>query len=151
MIEIDYKELKTEIEEIFKRNEEIVLSTCVENKVTSRTMSYIYIDQCFYFLTHEKSMKFKQIQKNSQVSLCLNNIQIEGHVEIKRHPFIESNKIICETFKESFSDFFERFAHMKNAVFVEVRISDIKVWKLEDKKDYFYCLDMSKKRAFRKR
>lgn len=150
MIEIDYNGLKTEVEGIFKGNKEIVLSTCVENKVTSRTMSYIYMDQCFYFLTHDKSMKFKQIQKNSQVSLCLNNIQIEGHTEIKGHPFIESNKIISESFTESYNDFFKRFAHMKNAVFVEVKINDIKIWKLEDKKDYFYCLDLPKERAFRK-
>lgn len=103
-----------------------------------------------FFLTHARSMKSKQIQKNSQVSLCLNNIQIEGHAEIQGHPCIENNKNICEVFQESYSNFFKRFAHMKNAVFIEVKISDIKVWKLEDKKDYSYCLDMSKKIAFRK-
>ena len=75
-------------------------------------------------------MNFKQIEKNPQVSLCLNNIQIEAHAEIKGHPFIESNKIISEAFKESHSGFFKRFAHMKNAVFIEAKISDIRVWKL---------------------
>lgn len=150
MVEIDYNELNTEIEVIFKKNKEIVFSTCLENNVTSRTMSYIYMDQCFYFLTHDKSIKFKQIQKNPQVALCLNNIQIAGYAHIKGHPLIDSNKIICEAFKESHREFFERFVHFKNAIFVEVKISDIKVWKKEDKKDHFYCLDISKKRAFRK-
>ena len=37
MIEIDYNGLKKEIEGIFKDHKEIVLSTCMENKVTSRT------------------------------------------------------------------------------------------------------------------
>ena len=56
----------------------MVLSTCSENKVTSRMMSVIAFDGKFYFQTGNKMRKYLQIKANPNASLCFDNFQIEG-------------------------------------------------------------------------
>ncbi len=56
----------------------MTLSTCAENRVTSRSMSMIRIDGKFYCQTDEAYLKFKQVSENPNVAICWKNFSIEG-------------------------------------------------------------------------
>lgn len=51
----------------------MVLSTCADNRVTSRAMSVVVFDGRFYCQTDERYLKCSQIKINPNVSLCMNN------------------------------------------------------------------------------
>ena len=59
-------------------SKKMVLSTSVDNHVTSRMMSVIIIDGNFYFQTDRKSRKLEQIAENPKAALCVDNVQVEG-------------------------------------------------------------------------
>lgn len=59
-------------------HKKMVLSTSCKDKVTSRMMSIIVLNNMFYFQTDINSRKANQILSNSYVALCVDNIQIEG-------------------------------------------------------------------------
>lgn len=99
MIEIDYDRLESVIIEIVQGHNDIVLSTCYKNKVTSCSMCFANDDLNFYFLTGIRSTKFKQIEVNNQVALCTSNIQIEGTAEILGSPLSENNKEASKMFR----------------------------------------------------
>lgn len=71
-------------------SQKMVLSTSLNNKVSSRMMSVIIINQCFYIQTDKTMNKYDQILNNPQVALCFANYQIEGISKIIGHP--SSNK-----------------------------------------------------------
>ncbi len=56
----------------------MVLSSSLNNIVTSRMMSVVIINNELYFQTDRKSRKYEQIKKNNNVSLCIDNVQIVG-------------------------------------------------------------------------
>lgn len=55
----------------------MALSTSLNNKVTSRMMSIVIIENKLYFQTDITFCKYKQIKYNPKVALCADNIQIE--------------------------------------------------------------------------
>ena len=52
-------------------SKKMVLSTSLENKVTSRTMSVIIVNEKFYFQTDKAFRKYEQIRGNPNVSYAL--------------------------------------------------------------------------------
>lgn len=56
----------------------MTLSTCSENRVTSRPMSMVVIDGRFYCQTDRTYLKYKQILENPNVAVCHKNFSIEG-------------------------------------------------------------------------
>lgn len=56
----------------------MVLSTCAENRVTSRPVSAVVIDGKFYCQTDENYLKCKQLSENENAALCVKNFSIEG-------------------------------------------------------------------------
>ncbi len=59
-------------------SKDMVLSTSADDKVTSRMMSVLIFDGCFYFQTDINFRKCSQILKNPNVALCTDNISVEG-------------------------------------------------------------------------
>lgn len=147
MAELDYETVKREVCEHLNNFENIVLSTCSKNIVTSRMMSFANDGFMFYFLTGKRSRKCKQIEENERVSLCIDNVQIEGKARLIGHASEKDNLKICEIFKNRHKGFFERFAHFKAATFIEVKCSQIKQWKMIDGKDCFIYIDLEKGKA----
>lgn len=62
----------------FYKGKTMVLSSCEDNKVSSRMMSIVCIDGMFYFQTDMNFRKYRELIHNPQVALCIDNIQIEG-------------------------------------------------------------------------
>jgi general stress protein 26 len=82
---LDYEELKQEALRQIQRNPLGVLATAEGNSVTARTIMLIYDGLKILFFTPTWTRKFKQISANKNVSLALNNIQIDGVASIKGH------------------------------------------------------------------
>ena len=144
MVELDFETVKSKVCEHLNNFENIVLSTCSKNIVTSRMMSFANDGLIFYFLTGKRSRKCKQIEENECVSLCIDNVQMEGKARLIGHASDKDNSKICEIFKKRHEGFFKRFAHFKAATFIEVKCVQIKQWKMTDGKDCFIYIDLEK-------
>jgi general stress protein 26 len=149
MIELDFEREKNVVCKHLAKFENIVLSTSSKNIVTSRMMSFANEELVFYFLTGKRTRKCKQIEDNEHVSLCIDNIQLEGKAKLIGHPSEKDNLRVCEIFKYRHKGFFERFAHFKAAIFIEVKCTEVKQWKMIEGKDYFIYIDLIKGNAKR--
>lgn len=111
-------------------SQKMVLSTSLNNKVSSRMMSVIIINQCFYIQTDKTMNKYDQILNNPQVALCFANYQIEGISKIIGHP--SSNKEFIELFKEKFYKSYLAYSNIENERLIKITPSYIKKWIYED-------------------
>ena len=108
----------------------MTLSTSLQNKVTSRTMSILVADEKFYFQTGKPSRKYEQIKGNPMVSLCWENVQIEGRcVEIGRP---SENPEFCERYRQHFPDAYERYSNLEVEIAFEVNPVYIQKWTYEN-------------------
>ena len=119
----------------------MVLSTSLHDKVTARTMSMIILDAKFYFQTDVMFRKYEQIQKNPNVSLRVDNIQIEGLCEEIGHP--ETFPIFCELFEKNFSTAYQRYTLLKNERVFEVKPRYIQKWTYENNVPFVERYDFS--------
>nr|WP_040428987.1 pyridoxamine 5'-phosphate oxidase family protein [Acetivibrio cellulolyticus] len=146
-MELNYIDIKKEFVNCLEKHELIVLSTCLKDKVKSRMMCFVNDELVIYLLTGKRSNKCKQIEGNDNVSLCIDNIQIEGKAKIIGSPMDENNTEISKIFKSRHSAYYKRFAHFKVATFIEIRCEYLKQWKFENGRDYYYCLNVVKEKA----
>ena len=66
------EQFKEKLEKLFMdigSSRKMVLSTSYQDKVTSRMMSIIVLDGCFYFQTDRTFRKYEQMKKNPNVAL----------------------------------------------------------------------------------
>ena len=119
-MEVDFDSIQEEILNLLGENKIMVLATSCENRVTARNMSCVIIDKKIYFQRDKTFLKYQQILKNSNVALCVDNIQIEGTAKIKKHPFDEENKDFIGLFKKNYKGSFDNYSHMDNEVVVEI-------------------------------
>lgn len=148
MKEMDYDRLQREIDGLLEGQEYIVLSTSLKDRVTSRTVCYVHEGDKIYILTGKRSGKCKQIQENPHVALCVNNLQITGTASLAGAPAQEDRHAqVNELFKRKHSFYFERFAHFKAAVYIEIQCHQYKLWKFADGRDTYFCLDTVKRKA----
>lgn len=107
----------------------MVLSTSQNDVVTSRTVSVIIINGKFYFQTDNQMEKYVQITNNSNVSLCFDNISIQGTCKTTGIP--TDNKTFCELYSKHFNNAYNLYSHLNNEVLLEITPSIIKVWSYE--------------------
>ena len=74
---VSFENFKIEIVSILEKNKTWVLSTSLNDEVSSRSMSIINEDLTIYFQTNECYLKDNQMKYNPKVSLCYSNISIE--------------------------------------------------------------------------
>ncbi len=149
MKELSYNDLENEIYNIIGEKAFLVLSTSYKDRVTSRTMSFILIDKKFYFQTDNSFLKFEQIKNNPNVSLCMDNIQIEGVAKILGHPFQEKNKEFLKHYKNSFLSSFNNYSSLDREVVISIDPIFITLWKYEENKPLRDFLDVKNKNAYR--
>ncbi len=112
----------------------MVLSTCADNRVTSRAMSVVVIDGKFYCQTDDRYLKCKQIQANPNVSLCVNNFSVEGECRIIGHP--SANGFFVEKMKKCYPDAVSRWSELPTECVLEITPKIITSWIYEDNKPY---------------
>lgn len=96
----------------FGSSKKMVLSTSLDNIVTSRMMSVVAIEGKLFFQTDNTFRKYKQLKGNSNVALCIDNIQIEGQCEEIGHP--SNNTEFCTAYKAGFPDSYSNYTALEN-------------------------------------
>lgn len=128
----------------------MVLSTSLNDRVTSRMMSTIIIGDKFYFQTDVTFRKYKQIQGNPSVALCADNIQIEGICREIGYP--QDNAEFCELYSKHFSVSYELYSRLKNERLFAVSPIYIQRWIYEDDRPFVEIFDflnrVYKKKAY---
>lgn len=127
----------------FGTGKTMVLSTSLQDKVTSRMMSIVQMNGLFYFQTDRTSRKYDQLIGNKQVALCIENIQIEGICNVLGHPL--DDHAFCTLYKEHFSSAFEKYSALSNEILFAVTPSYIERWVYKDGIPFVEMFDMETK------
>ena len=124
----------------FGNGKTMVLSTAENDIVSSRMMSVIQINGIFYFQTDITFRKYHQLLTNSNVALCIDNIQIEGVCEELGHPF--ENSSFCECFKKCFKGSYDAYTSLKNERLFAIKPTFIERWLYDKGVPYIETFDM---------
>lgn len=139
-------EFKIKCQEFFEHmgnHKTMVLSTSLNDKVTSRMMSIIIIHGKFYFQTDNTFRKYKQIQGNPHVALCTDNIQIEGVCREVGRP--QDNSEFCKLYREYFSVSYELYSGLENERLFEISPTFIQKWIYDNGKPFVEAFDFENK------
>lgn len=89
--------------ERFRRDTQIVLSTREGIQRWARTVDAYYEDGVFYIITHARSGKIQQIKKNPEVKVCSDGLNVNGIGENLGFVTEEKNHTIAQKLHEVFS------------------------------------------------
>lgn len=147
IVRIDYEELKNEIVNSLENNRIWILSTASDGHVSSRSMSIINKGLNIYFQTHKSYIKYEQMEKNKNVSLCFNNISVEGTAENIGSWKEEKNKELMKLYKSIHLGSFETYGLLEGEVVFKVTPKLVKLWKYINGKPIRQYLNVDKKTA----
>ena len=132
----------------FGKSKKMVLSTAVNNIVTSRTMSIINLDSKLYFQTDYTFRKYNQLKSNPHVALCIDNIQIEGLCNEIGNPI--ENEDFCNAYKDCFTSSYNRYTLLKNERLFAVTPTFIERWVYIDDAPYMQIFDIKNRKYISK-
>ncbi len=112
----------------------MVLSTCADNRVTSRAMSVVVIDGKFYCQTDERYLKCRQIKANPNVSLFFKDYSIEGSARISGRP--TDSELFVTAMKKHFKLAYMRYSALETECVIEITPKLVSHWKYELNKPY---------------
>lgn len=115
-----------ELFQIIGEAKKAVLATSSNNRVTSRMMSFVIYKNKFYCQTDKRFLKVEQILDNPKVSICIDNIQIEGIAQIIGKP--TENNIFTILFNKYFKNSYENYSFLENEVLLKINPTFITVW-----------------------
>lgn len=128
------------ITEKLTANQYAVLSTISERGPRTRVIDYIHNKKLnFGFFSWEYTKKITEIKANSSVSLCINDIDIEGTAEIFA---ITDNSIkeYIEIYKKRLPDLYAIFSKLDKTLFIVIKpvISRMMVLQNKELINYHY-------------
>ncbi|MGL4848471.1 MAG: pyridoxamine 5'-phosphate oxidase family protein [Clostridium sp.] len=126
---LNYNDLKNEVISNLEKNKTWVLSTALNNNVSSRSMSIINVGLDIYFQTNKCYLKYNQLKENNNISLCFNNISIEGIAEEIGNWTDEQNKELMELYKKVHPSSFKAYGLLDGQVVYKITPKKIKMWK----------------------
>lgn len=121
----------------------MVLSTSLDDRVTSRTMSIVLINGIFYFQTDRNFEKCRQIENNPNISLCIDNIKIEGICSEIGAPV--DNFEFIKVYKNCFPNSYKLYSLLDTEVLYEIKPVLIKKWIYENGYPYTETFDLKNK------
>ncbi len=124
----------------FGKGRKMVLSTSLNDRVSSRTMSVVLIKGLFYFQTDVTFSKYQQLKSNPNVALCIDNIQIEGVCMEIGHPM--DNDAFCEHFQQCFKGSYDAYTALENERLFAVKPTYIERWVYQDGVPYIESFDV---------
>ncbi len=127
----------------FGVSKQMVLSTSHHDKVSSRMMSIVQIGHVFYFQTDKNFRKYEQLIGNPNVSLCIENIQIEGICREIGRPSEHSTFI--DVFSKEYSSSYERYTNRREERLFEVQPVYIQKWIYEEGNSFIEIFDVRSK------
>ena len=102
----DYKNALDLLTHTFGKDMTLPLATANDNIPTIRYVDTYFYKDSFYIVTHQDSLKMKQIIKNENVSLCYRLHNFSGKAINMGHPLEENNKEIRELLIKEFSSWY---------------------------------------------
>lgn len=139
-----FNEKYSEFWKEFGNHKKMVLSTSLNDVVTSRTMSIIVLDSKLYFQTDKTFKKYAQIKGNPNVALCIDNIQIEGICSEMGIPI--DNTDFCNAYAAYFPFSHKQYTKLKNERLFVVKPAFIKKWIYIDNIPYIQTFDIKNKK-----
>lgn len=127
----------------FGKSRKMVLSTSLDNLVTSRMMSVLALDGKLYFQTDRTFRKYDQLIGNPQVALCIDNIQIEGRCEELGYPLDYPE--FTAAYEAYFSHSFRMYSALKNERLFAVTPTFIEKWLYIEGLPYMETFDVKNK------
>lgn len=127
----------------------MVLSTCSENRVTSRPISVVVIDGRFYCQTGADYLKYQQLLQNPKAALCVKNFSIEGTCRDLGKPLDSANSAFANAYKKHFLLAYKSYSHIESERLLEITPTLIYSWSYELTKPYMEYWDFEN-RAYRK-
>ena len=150
--ELSYNEITDEVVKILDQNKDMILATCLNDRVTARTVSFTNDGLIIYFMSWDHNKKIKQIEKNPKVALCLNNLQVEGRAEILGYVNEEKNAQIINIFKKKFPDIWiSTFTGIKEMLTIKVTPTTIVKFENIGRRFHFQRISVGERRAFQMR
>ncbi len=119
----------------------MVLSTSLDDRVTSRMMSVVQKNGVFYFQTDRTFRKYEQLMGNANAALCIDNIQIEGICEELGHP--KECPDFCEVFAQRFSKSYAHYSGLPNERLFRFQPKRIECWIYEGDQALIEVLDVA--------
>lgn len=127
----------------FGQGKKMVLSTSSNQKVSSRMMSVVCINEKFYFQTDVNFRKCRQIGENENVALCIDNIQIEGVCKEIGKPL--KNVSFCNVFEACFKGSYDMYTKLENERLFEITPVYIERWVYKNTVPFVETFDLHKK------
>lgn len=121
-------------------SKKMVLSTSLDDIVTSRTMSIVILNEKFYFQTDRTFRKYGQLMGNPNVALCADNIQIEGYCSELGIP--SENAEFSNAYKKYFPNSYNRYSSLENERLFAVTPTFIERWLYIDNHPYMETFDI---------
>ena len=144
-MERNFEKEKNELFAKIGKTYNMVLSTSDMGNVSSRMVSVISYNEKLY-ITSMKSEKLEQIEKNPNIALCADTMQIKGNGKILGYASDEKNKEVMMEYKNILPKSFELFASNPEAVLAEFTLVQCKWWKNVPSRDGV-IIDFTDKRA----
>ena len=119
----------------------MVLSTSLRDAVTSRMMSVVILHGRFYFQTDAASRKYRQLKGNPRVSLCTENIQIEGHCREAGAPL--EGREFASAYQKAFPSSYRRYSGLESERLFEVAPAFIQKWTYREGVPYIETFDVA--------
>ena len=119
----------------------MVLSTCADNKVTSRSMSVVVYGGKFYCQTNRDYLKCRQIDRNPNAALCFGKYSIEGRCSILGRPYDVPGFI--PAMEKSYPDAVKRWSMLPEECVLEITPTVIRSWIYENDVPYTETWDFS--------
>lgn len=118
----------------------MVLSTCAENRVTSRPVSVVIIDGKFYCQTDKNYLKCRQLSVNENAAVCVKNFSVEGKCRIIGKP--SNNADFIKAMKKYFLPAYMKYSSLEQECLLEFTPILIYSWSYEGTKPYMEYWDL---------
>ncbi len=147
MTELNFKTFWDDVRGQLETANTIILATCVENHITTRTMAPLLDGTSILLSTGRNSLKVQQMQQNPNIALVLGGINIEATAEIYGHP--STYPTYKEIYAARYPEYAETYKSSPEDVLVIAKMQKISIYNYCDGKACKDILDVSEKRAYR--
>lgn len=127
----------------FGKGKKMVLSTSENDRVTSRMMSIVRLDDLFYFQTDRSFRKYSQLLQNPRAALCIENIQIEGICKEIGHPM--ENAEFCRLYQECYRSSYQMYTALEEERLFVLTPTYLERWIYKEGVPFLETFDIEKK------
>lgn len=120
-----------------------VLATSLNDDISIRSMSIVFIDHKIYFQTDLRMKKYKQILGNSNVALNVGTIAVEGQANILGKA--NEQNVFVDIFSKIHPGSFKKYSNLNTEIAIAVTIEKIKIWLYIDEKPFEKIFNIQQK------